>query len=419
MKPGLKIALIYSVVGIIWIFTSDKLVLLLFDESELEQITWFQTSKGIFYVLFTGSLLYMLVNRYHRTLNTKITELNKLAVEMKKTVGLLQESERRYSDLFLLSPQPMWVYDMSSLRFVQVNEAAIAQYGFTREEFLEMTILDIRPKEEIDKVKEAIKSHGKTAGIFRGKFSHLKKSGELIQVEIYSNRITLNDKIYTLVIAIDVTEKTLYEHKITRAIIKTQEDERYEIGSELHDNVCQILASSQISLGALKKTVDISKMKWLDQSREYIALALDEIRYLSHRLAPAFFDDTTLQDAFNRLLNTFNLDERYEVTLNFSNEIKIVHISLEVQLNLYRILQEQLKNILKYAEAKSIKVSVSYADTLLKMKIIDDGVGFNVDEIKGGIGFANMKRRAELFAGKLVVVSAPGKGCSVDVEIPL
>src|SRR3569833_216549 len=76
------------------------------------------------------------------------------SLERKRATSELEESKKRYSDLFHLSPQPMWVFDMDTLRFLNVNDAAATQYGYTREEFLSMTIRDIRPANELEKMNE-------------------------------------------------------------------------------------------------------------------------------------------------------------------------------------------------------------------------------------------------------------------------
>jgi len=214
-------------------------------------------------------------------------------------------------------------------------------------------------------------------------------------------------------------KKNLYEKKIMKAIIKTQEDERYEIGGELHDNVCQVLAVSQLSLGMLKDSIEPSKMPLFDQCRNYLSLVLVEIRNLSHRLAPAFFDDSGLEEAINKLFETFNFAEKFEIRHYFDEKINSHEINLEIQLNLYRILQEQLRNIQKYSKASVIEFDVLINNNKLKMRVSDNGIGFNVNTAKDGIGLANMKRRTELFSGKFAIESSPGNGCSISVEIPL
>lgn len=333
----------------------------------------------------------------------------------------LEASEQRYSNLFHESPQPMWVYDIETLKFVQVNKAAIAHYGYTEKEFLQMTIVDIRPEDEnCFSILSGKIANRKDKIVFNGRFKHRIKSGELIEVEIYSNPIVLNDKEYRLIIAVDITEKILVENKITKAIIKTQEDERYEIGGELHDNVCQILASSQLSIGMLKDYLPSSVLPHYHQGKKFITMALEEIRNLSHRLAPVFFEDMPLQEAFQQLADSFNANNQYNITLYFYKSVNQDLINREIQLNLYRILQEQLRNIVKHSHATDIGIDVSINENMeLVMETSDDGVGFNPGTTKTGIGLANMKRRVEVFSGTIHIDSSPGNGCNIIITIPL
>lgn len=341
------------------------------------------------------------------------------AIERKKTILQLEESQKLYRDLFHLSPQPMCIYKEATYKFIDVNKAGIEHYGYSYEEFLQMGLFDLVPPEDRQKIKAVITAQErKINNTYTGKFRNFKKSGEIIEVETYSTPLWINGEMATLVIGIDVTEKNLYEHKITRAIIKTQEDERYEIGGELHDNVCQILATSLMSLAMLKKSVPEASLPMLDQCKGYINMASEEIRNLSHQLAPAFFDDSDLEEAFEMLLKAFNIENIYTTRLSYDESMKKNDIPLDLQLNLYRIVQEQLKNILKYARADIIELDLLIYNKKLIMRITDNGIGFNMATVKKGIGLANMKRRAELFSGYLEVDSFPGRGCIITVDIP-
>lgn len=333
----------------------------------------------------------------------------------------LEESELRYSSMFHSSPQPMFVFDIDTLQFLQVNKAAIDNYGYSEAEFLTMNIMEIRPEEEKTKVLKSIsdfKEHRDR--LFLGRFKHMKKSGEQMVMEIYSNIITFNKKECMLIIAIDITEKLLFENKITRAIIKTQEDERYEIGGELHDNICQLLSTSQLNISMLQNSLPQNSMPFYEQGKQHIRQALDEIRNLSHRLAPAFFDEMTLEQAFRILTDSFNVGDKYNISLYFHKSLNGVCITRDLQINLYRILQEQLRNIVKYSNAKYVSVDLMIKNQKdLVMQVSDDGVGFSKTDTTYGIGFSNMKRRAELFAGALQIDSSPGNGCTVTVTISL
>src|SRR5690606_24113135 len=158
------------------------------------------------------------------------------------------------------------------------------------------------------------------------------------------------------VAATDVTERNLHQQNMMKAIIKTQEDERYEMGGELHDNVCQILGASKLYLSMLKSSLPDDKLEFYNECEQNIHSALNEIRNLSHRLAPAFFDDSTLEESFKKLFNTFNQEAEFEIVFNLDAGIGKQELSRELQLNLYRIVQEQLKNIKHYAKATLVEI---------------------------------------------------------------
>ena len=217
----------------------------------------------------------------------------------------------------------------------------------------------------------------------------------------------------------DITYHVDEEMRISKAIIDAQEQERRFIGGELHDNVNQILAGSLMALSMVKGNKSITKkaMEFIEMGRAHIFNAIEEVRKLSHKLAPASFDDSSLQDAFENLLQTFNVSNQFNIKLEMDDACNTANG--DVQINLYRILQEQVKNIVKYAGATEIEISVKKSGNALKMRICDNGKGFDVKSAKKGIGLSNIKKRAQSFSGKFIVNSAVGKGCEMIVEIPL
>jgi two-component system cell cycle sensor histidine kinase/response regulator CckA len=123
----------------------------------------------------------------------------------------LQESEARYRTLFDSSPQPIWVFDVESLRFLEVNSAAVAHYGYTRSEFLAMTIADIRPPEEIPRLQEAVALSGDVVAHRSGMWQHRRADGSIIQVEIKSHSIEFLGRRARLVLAHDVSDRVRAE----------------------------------------------------------------------------------------------------------------------------------------------------------------------------------------------------------------
>jgi PAS domain S-box-containing protein len=143
------------------------------------------------------------------------------SLERKSYIRGLKKTKKTYQDLFNLSPQPMWLYDMSSLHFLDVNQAAIVKYGYTFEEFRSMTIKDIRPKNDIELLEESLTQRAlNDSGSFAGLFTHILKSGENISVEIYSSNIEYDNKLVRLVLANDVTDRLEYLKKIETQNVK-------------------------------------------------------------------------------------------------------------------------------------------------------------------------------------------------------
>jgi PAS domain S-box-containing protein len=145
-------------------------------------------------------------------------------IERKKTNLELEESEKRYSDIFHLSPQPMWIYEVESLAFLDVNTAAVASYGYSRDEFLAMTLNEILSTNHLVDTKETEFFYsGRTDGSSQGIYSYRKKSGDMIQVNVQSNVITHKGKKVKLILAIDITERLNYIRTIEMQNSKLQE----------------------------------------------------------------------------------------------------------------------------------------------------------------------------------------------------
>lgn len=143
------------------------------------------------------------------------------SLERKSYINGLNKTKKTYQDLFNLGPQPMWLYDISSLHFLDVNQAAIVKYGYTIEEFRSMTIRDIRAKNEIEFLEDSLAQRASNESYgFAGFFVHTLKSGKNINVEIYSSNIEYNDKMVRLVLVNDVTDKLEYVKKIEEQNVK-------------------------------------------------------------------------------------------------------------------------------------------------------------------------------------------------------
>ncbi len=480
--------------------------------------------------------------------------------ERKKAEMQIQESERKYRTIFLKSPLPIWIYDFETLKFLDVNESAIKHYGYSREEFLNMTIKDIRPPEELTLLEFDLAKIQEGSDSRHGNWRHLKKNGELIIVETTAHFIEYGSMKARMIIANDVTEKIKAEEelrrsaerlneaqaiahisnweidfvqnihawsdefyriyglnktevqpsaelflslmhpddadfaqkkvaeafasiinssfnfrfirkdgairhgytewrfefdekgrptrlfgilqditerneaeeslknleaeifnqkieeqkKIARAIITGQEKERNRIGQELHDNINQILAGTRMYLSIAGKKSD-EVMEIIKYPMELIDSSIKEIRELCQKMVTPL-KNIDLEMLVRELLDKLEHTSTTKTKLVY--KISNGSLSDDLKLNIYRIIQEQVNNITKYAEAKKVNISITSESRMVIVIVEDKGKGFDVDAKRKGIGISNMINRVETFNGEVEIKSNPGKGCKITIKIP-
>ena len=224
----------------------------------------------------------------------------------------------------------------------------------------------------------------------------------------------------------DMTEKMRLEKKleqqqklrqkhITEAVLRTQENERSELGKELHDNINQMLAASKMFLGiALNR--DEPKRDFLVKSRENIAMAIEEIRKLSKTLITPHLKEIGLKESIKELVTDFLLLNKIKVQVD-TRKLDENILSREQKIAIYRIIQEQLNNISKYAHASTVEIRLKNEDGRILLEIADNGKGFDTKARRKGVGITNIISRAELYNGDVHIDSEPGKGCKMEIVL--
>jgi PAS domain S-box-containing protein len=208
-------------------------------------------------------------------------------------------------------------------------------------------------------------------------------------------------------------ERVNHQRQIARATINTQEHERSEIGKELHDNVNQILASAKLFLSSPFLEGDEREL-FTTKAAEHIHMAIEEIRKLSKSLVSPSAADLGIIETINDMIGDIKWAQKIEVCFNHRG-IDERKLDYGLKLTLYRIVQEQLTNILKYAEASKISITIKEHSKKVMLIISDNGKGFDPTTKRKGIGFNNIINRADVFNGKVDIDSSPGNGCIVKV----
>jgi PAS domain S-box-containing protein len=212
-------------------------------------------------------------------------------------------------------------------------------------------------------------------------------------------------------------ERKERKNKIIKATIEGQEKERSMIGRELHDNVNQVLTTVKLYT-ELSYHDEVPNKELLKRAVHQINYCIEEIRNLSRRLAVPKLGELGLEELMRDLVETINITKKTSIKF-LSYGIKNREFNHELTTTIYRIVQEQLTNVIKYAHARTVKVVIAGTQDDIAIQVQDDGIGFDLKEKSKGNGITNMISRAETLGGTLKFETSPGNGCTMTVEFPI
>ncbi len=213
--------------------------------------------------------------------------------------------------------------------------------------------------------------------------------------------------------------------ELLAAVIAAQEAERARVSRDLHDDIGQALTSVLLGLRLMEDDLlgdnaGAESNQHVGEIRQLIADALRRTRALAFELRPTVLDDVGLAPALSRLVT--DVGERTGLTVDVvvDSPPEQHEVPADVATVVYRVVQEALTNIVRHARARNASVAVTVAGGRLRALIEDDGVGFDPAQPAGGhLGLRGMTERAEIAGGTVRVVSAPGGGTTVVLEVPL
>lgn len=415
LSPSARLSLYYFFFSALWILTSGRIAQWL-ARGNTDTLRSIEDFKGLFFALVSSLVIYSLSHSVYKKLMTSLEE-NK-------------EMLRKYRAVMNATKEGIYEYDIKTETIKLSNniKEILGEEATVKENGLEYWEKHIHPEDRERVLQEIKKIYVPGQNFWQGEYRFLtsqKKYKEVLH-RIY----ILKDKDqnpYSIIGALqDISEQRQLQRKyheqqlknkneITRNIINAEERERNRWAEELHDNIAQMLGVVRLYVGMITSQPENEK-EIVQKTTELVEQSITEIRQLSANLKPPVFEEEELKDAIQNLLANISRVKGLNFTLEIDDSACNQYLNNEQKLMIYRIVQEQLNNIIKYADAQNVLIQIEIDHPGVTISVKDDGVGFEADKLESGIGLKNIRGRLNLFNGTLEVISAPGKGCELRSE---
>lgn len=364
----------------------------------------------------------------------RLQNITRIVVENRYTLQEIKITNERFDVMMQATNDVIWDWDLKTGMVYRDPIKVRKVYGIesnasiqTIEDWMQRIHPDERPG--VDKaLSHVLKS--KTENNFVLEYRFQKADGTWI--DVYNRGAIVRDANGEPVRAIgatqDITQRKLMEKEllsnelehqkaINKATVDTQENERSEIGRELHDNVNQVLTTTKLYID-LAKTRPEMREELLRKSSENLINVINEIRQLSRSLMDPSIGDLGLIDSILDLIENINLTGRITVNLQAENLVEDL-LDANQKLAVFRIVQEALNNALKHSKAKKVLITLKRRSDIAEMTITDDGIGFNIETVKKGAGLKNIQNRIYLVNGTHTITTQPGCGVKMKLQFPI
>lgn len=342
----------------------------------------------------------------------------------------LRASEERYRELFENAHDAIWVHDLEG-NIITANKASSKMTSYTAEELLNRNVKMFLSEKSLSLAREV--RHNLLQGRAMAQPYEqqlIRKDGTEALLMLTSNLITSKGQVIGFQhIARDVTQEKRMQENLRfylQQVTMAQEEERKRIARELHDDTIQalvVLCRQLDDLTSSGKGLSKDKRLLLENLWQQTNNIMEGVRRLSQDLRPAALDRLGLLPGLEWL--TSDVAKHSGITVEVKTYGAERRFSAEVELVLFRIAQEALRNVWRHSQATSAEVIVEFGEGKTRITIKDNGKGFNLPQTMGDLardgklGLAGIQERAQLLGGSVKVESEPGKGTTVTIEAPI
>lgn len=413
-SPSARLAMYYFLFSAAWVLGSGRVAGWIAGGSA-EYLRTLEDFKGLLFVLISSFFIFSISRNIYKKLMNSLHS-NK-------------EMLKKYQGVMNATREGIYEYDMKTqtILFSDKIKELLQEKSTVRKDGLVYWQKNIHPDDRERILTDVKNVYTDGAQSWQGEYRFLTPANEYREVVHRMFILRDNGKAYTIIGAIqDVTAQRQLQREfhvqqlknktdITRNIIRAEERERNRWAQELHDNIAQMLGVVRLYLGMMK--ANPHKMEEMTlKTTELVEQSITEIRELSANLKPPVFENGGLKNAIQSLLANIGRARTLKFYLDANEEACTQFLNNDQKLMIYRIVQEQLNNIVKYAHATSVSIKIEIDPPSASVVVRDDGVGFDPDKLVTGIGLKNIRGRLNMFNGHFQINSAPGQGCELYAE---
>jgi len=372
--------------------------------------------------VFSILAFYLILKRVKK--EAKLDELFKQQVEdLKKTQKELMISDERFVLAVDGSGARIWDYWIEEGQLMW-SPANLSLLGYAPNEisgnmdFL-MRVMHVDDRNKFD---QQLNNHINNGDPFNIDVRFYSKSGELRWCRCRGNSSRNNKGVSKRVVGIflDITDRVKAEERATNAILETEDKERSRIARDIHDSLQQTMSTALLNFEKVRSSLHIED-ELLDEKfkigYQFLKKSIAESRTLAHNLMPKVVDNDGVAVAIESLVNA--LKGSTSTDLHFYQNLNEKRINLAAEMTLYRIVQEAVNNVIKYAAANECTIQLLMHENTVTLTIEDDGVGFEIDKMNDTFGLNSMKTRAQAIGAFFQLESAPGRGTQILIELSI